>query len=138
MSENKNIAEIEVTENKKLTVEHILEHIEKIMSDTSHISGAIESLKTIKSGMTEEALDALTNGIEVVVRERETTNRELIHFYEKLYDDIKDKTDDKIEVNPEMREQFLNFVIATTGAVTEPGVELPDFDKIWKTVFLGQ
>jgi hypothetical protein len=53
-----------------------------------------------------------------------------------MVNDLKPKLP-KTEGEDKMRQQFLNFVRDTTVAA-EPGTKLPDFEKIWQSVFLGQ
>ena len=142
MSENTKVEKIETAKDEKLTVEYILAQLEKIREDNFHIVEAIAKLEEVKSvapgdiGAEEKA-----KGIADVVRCRETTNQQLIRFYEKMYDDIKHK--DRVEPSAEDRKQFIEFVRDTTVASQSntPGAiptELPDFDKIWKTVYLGE
>ena len=88
-----------------------------------------------------------------VFAQREETLNQMLNTYRKMYDDIqKEKKEQKKaqkNAQPESeevlkrRKEFLKFVqdttIATAGAAQAhaPGL-LPDFEKIWKTVFLGE
>jgi hypothetical protein len=78
-----------------------------------------------------------------VFTQREETLRDVMKLYERMYNNLQqDKREQKMaepesEIVAQKRKEFLDFVRAiTVGA--EPGTYLPDFDYIWKTVFLGQ
>ena len=135
VEENKNIAVAEEILNDQLTVAYILGQIEKIFADNKHIHEALTKLEGVKSGeMGDIGAQAKAQGIADVVKCRETTNQQMLRFYEKLYDDIKPKTD---EHEQKLRKQFLDFVRDTTVAA-DAGSILPDFEKIWKAVYLGR
>ena len=78
-----------------------------------------------------------------VFTQREETLRDMMKLYERMYNNLQqEKREQKMaepesEVVAQKRQQFLDFVRATTVGA-EPGTFLPDFDHIWKTVFLGQ
>ncbi len=68
-----------------VSLPYILTQIEKIQSQTDYLYQIIEAVK--KSGS-----DGIGMGAGNIVEEREKTNRQLIAFYERLYDDLrKDK-----------------------------------------------
>ena len=137
MEENKNILVAEVEQNDKLTVEYILEQIEKIFADNGHIYEALAKLDGVQAGETEDiGAQAKAQGIADVVKCRETTNQQLIGFYERVYNDLKNEKANA-EIAPAVRQQFLDFVVATTSDAS-PTVGLPDFTEIWNTVFLGK
>lgn len=87
-----------------------------------------------------------------VFAQREETLNQMLNTYRKMYDDIqkekKEQEQEQRRARPESeeelkrRKEFLKFVqdttVATAGAAQAhtPGL-LPDFDKIWKNVFLG-
>ena len=199
MSEDTNVKNVEATECTKFTIEYILEQLEKVREDSAYIFEALSKLECVTTGGSGDIGAAeKAKGIADVVRCRETTNQQLLRFYEKLYDDIKAEaartndqaekigliksafdqnmafineggldaddqcaaltyvTDkiaelvktvivrsaDESEEQKNKRREFLDFVSTTTvtanGAATEGTVaSLPDFDNIWKTVFLG-
>lgn len=100
MSENKNvIAEAAVepaTEQpQKLTVNYVLEQIEKIQNQTDHIGMALAALGNMvpKSNTTVPDVSGAeqAEAIAEVVESRETTNQKLIALYEKMYDDLTKK-----------------------------------------------
>ena len=135
MEENKNITVAEKEQNDQPTVAYILGQIEKIFADNKHIQEALAKLENVRSeGPGGLGAQAKAQGIADVVKCRETTNQQMLRFYEKLYDDIKPKTD---EHEQKLRKQFLDFVRDTTVAA-DAGSILPDFEKIWKAVYLGR
>ena len=137
MEETKNIAVAETEQNDKLTVGYILEQMEKIFADNGHIHEALAKLDGVKSGeIGDIGAQAKAQGIADVVKCRETTNQQLIRFYEKLYDDVKIMSEIG-EHELKMRKQFLDFVRDTTVCAPAGGF-LPDFEKLWKAVFLDQ
>ena len=75
--------------------------------------------------------------------QREGTLREILELYKQMYHDLQqEKREQKMaepesEVVAQKRQQFLDFVCDTTVGA-EPGTNLPDFEKIWQSVFLGQ
>lgn len=100
MSENKNvIAEATVepaTEQpQKLTVNYVLEQIEKIQNQTDHIGMALAALGNMapKSNTTVPDVSGAeqAEAIAEVVESREATNQKLIALYEKMYDDLMSK-----------------------------------------------
>ncbi len=75
-----------------LTLQYILEQIEKIQSQTDYLFNAIDALKNAGS-------DGMGMGVGNIVEEREKTNRQLISFYQKMYDDLrKDKVLEQKEI----------------------------------------
>ena len=140
MSENMNNIAAEATaeiKNSQITAEYALAQIEKILADTQHIYEALYALRDVQSkGPGDLGAQGVAQGIADVVRCRETTNQQLIAFYQKMYDELKAEKANA-EVDPVMRKQFLDFVTSTTSAAS-PAVGLPDFTEIWDTVFLGK
>ena len=138
MSENTTTIEnAQETKSIEITVEYALAQIEKILADTQHIYEALDALKDVHSAGPEDiGAQSAAQGMADVVRCRETTNQQLIAFYQNMYEDLK-KEKANVEVDPAVRQQFLDFVVATTSAAS-PAVGLPDFAEIWNTVFLGK
>ncbi len=140
MSENMNNIAAEASveiKNIEITAEYALAQIEKILADTQHIYEALDALKDVHSAGPEDiGAQSAAQGMADVVRCRETTNQQLIAFYQNMYEDLK-KEKVNVEVDPAVRQQFLDFVVATTSAAS-PAVGLPDFAEIWNTVFLGK
>lgn len=140
MSENMNNIAAEATaeiKNTEITAEYALAQIEKILADTQHIYEALYALRDVQSkGPGDLGAQGVAQGIADVIRCRETTNQQLIAFYQNMYEDLK-KEKANVEVDPSVRQQFLDFVMATTTTAS-PASELPDFSEIWNTVFLGK
>ena len=67
---------------------------------------------------------------------REETLNQMLHFYHKMYSDLKNEKA-VAKIDPTVRQQFLDFVKETTTEC-DCSQSLPDFDKIWNTVFLGK
>ena len=140
MSENMNNIAAEATaeiKNTEITAEYALAQIEKILADTQHIYEALYALRDVQSkGPGDLGAQGVAQGIADVIRCRETTNQQLIAFYQNMYEDLK-KEKATAEIDPSVRQQFLDFVLATTTTAS-PANELPDFSEIWNTVFLGK
>ncbi len=63
------------------TIPYILKQLEQIAADTGYIHNALARLDSGSSG-------SLSVGLGNLIREREQTNRKLIDFYEKIYNDL--------------------------------------------------
>ena len=145
MSENMNInveqntnERVAASTREKYSLGYAMDMIERIATETEHIYHALNTIASLPNeatpmgGSAEEPAKAAAD----VVRCRETTNQKLLEFYRQMVNDLKPKLP-KTEGEDKMRQQFLNFVRDTTAAA-EPGTVLPDFEKIWQFVFLGQ
>ena len=72
-----------------LTMEYVLEQIDKIMKDIAYIREAIDSVNNV-DGIAAEAIAG-------IVHAREKTNQQLIQLLEKMYVDLKpEKVSDEI------------------------------------------
>ena len=99
MSENKNLnnqTKAKTPEacekSTKFTVDYILTMLENISKDGAHLTAALEKLSKLESkGPGDVGTADLADAIAHVVDSREETNRKLITFYEKMYDDLKAK-----------------------------------------------
>lgn len=94
MSENKNvIAETTTEQPQKLTINYVLEQIEKIQNQNDHIGIALAALRNMvpKNNTTVPDVSGAeqAEAIAEVVESRETTNQKLLAIYEKMYDDLK-------------------------------------------------
>ena len=98
MSENKNViveatAENTIEEPQKLTINYVLEQIEKIQNQTDHIGMALAALGNMVPKTNSTTPDVAgaeqAEAIAEVVESREATNQKLIALYEKMYDDLK-------------------------------------------------
>ena len=156
MSENKNvnIQETPEQENKvsegnfEISMEYIFAEMKAIREQSQYLNNALIMLETVKSGGPGDVgAQAKANSIADIVKCRETTNQQLLKFYEKVYSDIRrdEKAQSESQFLPQKQKEFLKFVhdttVATAGASPEhsytPGI-LPDFEKLWKTLYLGE
>lgn len=78
-----------------MTVTDILQHINSIVNQTSYITSALEGLQAMGDGEVGDSFapanvqgKAKADGIAAVVQSRETTNQQILHLYEKMYDDM--------------------------------------------------
>ena len=150
MSENINITEDtnQNTENtnervvasvyEKYSLGYALDMIERIATDTEHIYHALNTLACMPNEPTPTggAAEQPAKAAAEIVRCRETTNQKLLEFYRQMVDDLKPRAA-KAEGEDKVRQQFLNFVRDTTVAA-DAGSILPDFAKIWETVYNGK
>lgn len=74
---------------KKLSIHYLLEQIEKIAAQTDYLNDAIQSLSKMEYSAPEACSppDERAKALGDIVRCRETTNQQLIAFYQKLYED---------------------------------------------------
>ncbi len=141
MSENINVNENveEITdvsvEPQKLTINYVLEQIEKIQNQTEHICMSIATLGNLVISVDGPDTSERADSIATVVKCRETTNQKLIALYEKMYDDLKPSKPVDTE-----RIAVLSTLVQTLGegmtpnecksALTEIlGTALQDFSK---------
>ena len=138
---NENLEDKKMEENK-LTAREIFTQItilQKELTENSYTSlhrldDAVTSL--VGEGEESEARYAQVAEICEVFKTREQTLMKMLEMYEKMYDELSAEQANA-EVDPAVRQQFLDFVVATTSAAS-PAVGLPDFTEIWNTVFLGK
>ena len=80
-----------MSENKEISIAYLLEQIEKIAAQTDYLNVAIEKLAKLEYCAPEcgSPPDERAKALGDIVRCRETTNQQLIAFYQKLYEDIK-------------------------------------------------
>ena len=109
MSENKKIEATEAVENTeiteatentatKYTIDYVLEQIAKLHADKefySAITNEFKSVMTVNSDSFAAAESAQAIGKAIMCRE--TTNQQLIAFYEKMYDDLKPKAPEPMD-----------------------------------------
>lgn len=100
MSENKNViveatAKTTIEEPQKLTINYVLEQIEKIQNQTDHIGIALAALGNMVPKTNSTTPDVAgaeqAEAIAEVVESREATNQKLIALYAKMYDDLTSK-----------------------------------------------
>ena len=148
MSENINITE-NTNENAVLTEKEIFDQIVLLQKQlTEQSSTSLHRLGEAISDARGESEFGLISGEQVasicaVFAQREETLRDMMKLYERMYNNLQQEKREKKMAEPESeimaqkRQQFLDFVRATTVGA-EPHTKLPDFEKIWQSVFLGQ
>ena len=129
---NKQNNNIEVTENtgaEAYTYEYALKQIELLTNQVDHIHLAISELGHLENEGTPcgGSAKSVAEGIADVVRCRETTAQKLIDFYAKMYEDLKPRS----QAQAASRVEFMEWVRSCIAA-SEPGIDLPDFEKLWK------
>ena len=122
----------EVTENtvaEAYTYEYALKQIELLTNQVDHIHLAISELGHLENEGTPcgGSAKSVAESIADVVRCRETTAQKLIDFYAKMYEDLKPRT----QAQTANRAEFMEWVRSCIAA-SEPGIDLPDFEKLWK------
>ena len=150
MSENTN-----VTDNTVLTEKEVFDQIvllQKQLTENSptslHRLG--EALYDARGeGEGAKLTDDQVSEICKVFAQREETLYQMLNLYRRMYDDLQREKQEQKKTVPESadqikrRKEFLDFVCHTTTVAAgasmgpAPGL-LPDFEKIWKTVFLGE
>ena len=119
----------------RYTLEYFLEQIEKLTSryagGTEYIVGAIGRIPnegTPCGGAGEEVAKAAADA----VRYRETTVQKTLDFYFRMVDELKPKTENSNSTSSD-KAQFLDWV-ATCVQNARPGVETPDYAKLWNEI----
>ena len=79
----------------EMTVQDILVRIASIVNQTSYISEVAEALKSMGDGDSGDSCSpgnllgqAKAEALGAIVATRETTNQQILHLYEKMYDDM--------------------------------------------------
>lgn len=93
MSNNTENMAIETKPTEKLTMDYVLEQIEKIATETEYLHNAISELSKINStGPGDIGAHGKTEALRYIVTSREQTNQRLLSLYEKMYDDLKSQS----------------------------------------------
>lgn len=93
------------------SMEYCLEQIERIGRQTEYLNQVIAELRQLDnaSSCAQKAM-ALSD----IVKCRETTNQQMLHFYEKMYDDLKGPTTaDTVSQKSHLQEQLLRIIDKT-------------------------
>ena len=99
MSENTNVntQENSVEQKNEIGLDYIFAEIKAIREQTEYLNEALRMLEGVKSGGPGDVgAEGKANGIASVVKCRETTNQQILRFYEKVYDDLHQR--EKIQV----------------------------------------
>ena len=143
MSENINMNE-NTNQNAVLTEKEVFDQIvllQKQLTENSptslHRLG--EAIYDARGGEDASISDDMVANICAVFAQREETLNQMLRMYQQMYDNLQQE---RLKSTPlsedEKRKQYLDFVVQATESVPGPEYQLPDFDHIWKTVFLGQ
>ena len=120
--------------------------IDNSSTSLHRIGDALSDARGEADAMTDDQVSEICK----VFSAREETLNQMLHFYHKMYNDLRKEKEDAKLAEPEseerqkLRREFLQFVKDTTtaaaGAPTVAGSPalLPDFEEIWNTVFLGK
>ncbi len=80
----------EVNTDGKLSMNYVLEQIEKIAKQTEYLNQVISELRQMETGGAGDIGKAnKAEALSSIVKCRETTNQQLLSLYEKIYDDLK-------------------------------------------------
>ena len=79
------------TERWELDVQWVMERINMILYDKEHIMAAINGVANIDETQSDTTKESQISTFGFIVRTREDTNREMLKFLEKVYDDLKPK-----------------------------------------------
>ena len=136
MSENINTNETEAAVCEKYTLAYAMDMIERIALDKEHILLSLQTIVALENEGTPcgGSADKSAEAAMQIVKCRETTNQKLIDFYAHMVEDLKPR---QTAYEAEMRQEFLNFVSNVTENA-DHRVGLPDFEGIWKTVYLNK
>lgn len=106
---------------EKLSMNYVLEQIEKIASQTEHLNNALQKLGEMADGENADGCSpgntlgqAKAQAFADVIRCRETTNQQLIRLYEKMYDDFRPKP-------PAMSREDKDMILEIIEARKQPG-----------------
>jgi len=110
MSNNTENMAIETKPTEKLTMDYVLEQIEKIATETEYLHNAISELsKTNSCGPGDVGTQEKAHALGEIVTSREHTNQRLLSLYEKMYDDL------KAQSLPNERERIIDTMLESLG-----------------------
>ena len=122
MSNNTENMAIETKPTEKLTMDYVLEQIEKIATETEYLHNAISELsKTNSVGPGDVGTQEKAHALGEIVTSREQTNQRLLSLYEKMYDDL------KAQSLPSERERIIGMML---GQLENPKVPPTTQDAI--------
>lgn len=110
MSNNTENMAVETKPTEKLTMDYVLEQIEKIATETEYLHNAISELsKTNSVGPGDVGTQEKAHALGEIVTSREHTNQRLLSLYEKMYDDL------KAQSLPSERERVIDMMLESLG-----------------------
>ena len=122
MSNNTENMAIETKPTEKLTMDYVLEQIEKIATETEYLHNAISELSNTNSvGPGDVGTQEKAHALGEIVTSREQTNQRLLSLYEKMYDDLKSQS------VPSERERLIGMML---GQLENPKVPPTTQDAI--------
>lgn len=122
-----------------ITLEMILEQLSKVMNSNAFFENALQTLISMTSSATptecgappDLAGQARAQAVADICRARETTNQQLIRFYEKMYEDMMAmeglRQENKAVINTDALKGTLHI---PTAPDVPPVPELPDMPDI--------
>lgn len=112
----------------KLTVNYVLEQIERISKDTEYLYNTIQKLGEManESGLDDIVGQAKAQALGDVVKCRETTNQQLLKMYEKMYDDLKPQ--------PTLKEKALEVIERTLNNPTRTDNDIEALEDLLFTL----
>ena len=122
MSNNTENMAVETKPTEKLTMDYVLEQIEKIATETEYLHNAISELSNTNSvGPGDVGTQEKAHALGEIVTSREQTNQRLLSLYEKMYDDLKSQS------VPSERERLIGMML---GQLENPKVPPTTQDAI--------
>lgn len=110
MSNNTENIVTERQQASELTMNYVLEQIEKIASETEYLHNAISELsKTQSAGPGDIGAQEKAHALGEIVTSREQTNQKLLSLYEKMYDDLKSQS------LPSEKERLIAMLLGELG-----------------------
>lgn len=96
---------------RKYSMQYCLEQIERIGHQTEYLNQAIADIRQLGNN---DISCAKAMALSDIVKCRETTNQQMLHFYEKMYDDLKGPTAvDTVSQKSHLQEQLLKIMDKT-------------------------
>lgn len=118
--------------SSKCTLDYALEQLEKVREEEKAFAADIlQRISEIQTAYSGGDIGAQSKGmaLQALAEEHGQTSRKLIDFYLEMVNELKPPKEPKTN-----RSEFLDFVKDCTAAAG-PGAALPDFEKIWNTMF---
>lgn len=118
--------------SSKYTLDYALEQLEKVREEEKAFAAEIlKRISEVQTGDDGGDIGAQSKGmaLEALANQHGQTSRKLIDFYLEMVNELKPLKEPKTN-----RTEFLDFVKDCTAAAG-PGAALPDFEKIWNTMF---
>lgn len=76
--------------NEKLSMNYVLEQIEKLSLQTEHLESAMQKISEVEDYAGDLVVGSTkAQALADIIRSRETTNQQFLKLYEKMYDDLK-------------------------------------------------